>query len=231
MTRAWPELIDDATELRHRLHSRPELTWSEHLTASEIRDRLDVAGISWRACARTGTVATLAPDRAGPSRRPPRRHGCHAGRRSHRRVVLVGAPGRHARLRPRRSPGHADGRHVVVAAPRSRSAWAGLAPVPTRGGRRPRREADDRRRCARRGGRDLRLAQLARDPVRSAPCAPTAQSCRPTAPSRSRSSAPAVTPASPRRAATRCSPRRPSPSPSSRSSPDGCRHNTPRSSQ
>lgn len=65
MTRAWPELIDDATEWRRLLHRRPELTWSEHRTADEIRRRLDTWGITWRPCAGTGTVATLAPAAAG----------------------------------------------------------------------------------------------------------------------------------------------------------------------
>lgn len=65
MTRAWSELVDDAVEWRHLLHRKPELTWSEHGTADEIRQRLDVAGIAWRTCAGTGTVATLAPDAPG----------------------------------------------------------------------------------------------------------------------------------------------------------------------
>lgn len=60
MTRAWSELVDDAVEWRHRLHRAPELTWSEHRTAKEIRQRLDALGIAWRTCADTGTVATLA---------------------------------------------------------------------------------------------------------------------------------------------------------------------------
>ena len=64
MTRAWSELVDDAVELRHRLHRAPELTWSEHRTAKEIRQRLDALGIAWRTCADTGTVATLAADAA-----------------------------------------------------------------------------------------------------------------------------------------------------------------------
>ena len=55
MTRAWSELVDDAVELRHRLHRAPELTWSEHRTAKEIRQRLDALGIPWRTCADTGT--------------------------------------------------------------------------------------------------------------------------------------------------------------------------------
>ena len=65
MTRAWSELIDDAVDLRHHLHRQPELTWSEHETAATIRRHLDAAGIAWRTCAGTGTVATLAPHAPG----------------------------------------------------------------------------------------------------------------------------------------------------------------------
>lgn len=65
MSRAWPELVDDAIALRHTLHRQPELTWSEHETAASIRALLDAAAISWRPCAGTGTVATLAADATG----------------------------------------------------------------------------------------------------------------------------------------------------------------------
>jgi len=65
LSRAWPQLVDDAIALRHTLHRRPELTWSEHETAASIRSRLDAAGIPWRPCADTGTVATLASDAPG----------------------------------------------------------------------------------------------------------------------------------------------------------------------
>src|SRR5699024_9422511 len=41
------------------------LAWSEHLTAARIRAELDSIGIPWRACASTGTVATLAPHATG----------------------------------------------------------------------------------------------------------------------------------------------------------------------
>ncbi len=65
MSRAWPALVDDAIELRHELHRNPELTWSEHQTAASVRARLDDAGITWRPCAETGTVAALAGDAPG----------------------------------------------------------------------------------------------------------------------------------------------------------------------
>ncbi len=63
--RAWDDIIDLAVDLRHDLHRRPELTWSENLTAKTIRDRLTAADIPWRACADTGTVARLAPNAKG----------------------------------------------------------------------------------------------------------------------------------------------------------------------
>lgn len=63
---AWQELLSSATALRHDLHREPELAWSEHDTAARIRAELDAIGVTWRACADTGTVATLAP--AAPGR-------------------------------------------------------------------------------------------------------------------------------------------------------------------
>jgi amidohydrolase len=65
MVEGWPEVVAAAVTLRRDLHRRPELAWTEHGTAAAIRDQLDRSGISWRACAETGTVATLAPDAPG----------------------------------------------------------------------------------------------------------------------------------------------------------------------
>lgn len=65
MTRGFTAIVDDAVALRHALHRRPELTWAEEATAEAVRARLDDAGIAWRPCAGTGTVATLAPDAPG----------------------------------------------------------------------------------------------------------------------------------------------------------------------
>lgn len=65
VTGGWRELVDGAVALRHEIHRRPELAWTEHDTARRIRDQLDEAGIAWRACADTGTVATLAPNAPG----------------------------------------------------------------------------------------------------------------------------------------------------------------------
>jgi amidohydrolase len=65
MTAGWLDLVDAAVDLRRDLHRHPELTWSETATAATVRDRLDAAGIPWRACAQTGTVASLAPDAPG----------------------------------------------------------------------------------------------------------------------------------------------------------------------
>jgi hippurate hydrolase len=62
---SWYQVIEQAIESRHWLHRRPELTWEEKDTAVYIRDQLSNMGISWRACATFGTVATLAPDSPG----------------------------------------------------------------------------------------------------------------------------------------------------------------------
>lgn len=64
MGSAWSELIDGAVAFRRNLHRRPELPWQETHTAGAIRSALADVGIGWRACAGTGTVATLAA-RAG----------------------------------------------------------------------------------------------------------------------------------------------------------------------
>ncbi len=61
----WSSLIERAVALRHRLHRYPEIAWSEFETAKTIRGLLDELALPWRACADTGTVATLAPMAAG----------------------------------------------------------------------------------------------------------------------------------------------------------------------
>ncbi len=65
MGHTWSELIDRAVELRHQLHRFPELAWSEVETAKLIREQLSELGLDWRACADTGTLATLAPHAPG----------------------------------------------------------------------------------------------------------------------------------------------------------------------
>ena len=65
MTGGFPALVDAAVAVRHELHRRPELAWAETTTAAAVRSHLDDAGIAWRACADTGTVATLAPGAPG----------------------------------------------------------------------------------------------------------------------------------------------------------------------
>lgn len=65
MTGGFPAFVDAAVELRHDLHRRPELTWAEAATAQAIRSHLDRAGIAWRPCADTGTVASLAAGAPG----------------------------------------------------------------------------------------------------------------------------------------------------------------------
>jgi amidohydrolase len=61
----WQTMVDEAVSFRHALHRAPELTWAESDTAAAIRAHLDDLNIAWRACARTGTVATLAADASG----------------------------------------------------------------------------------------------------------------------------------------------------------------------
>lgn len=65
--RSWGDLLENAVQLRHTLHRHPELPWQERRTADTIRQHLSAAGIQWRQCADTGTVATIAPDASGPA--------------------------------------------------------------------------------------------------------------------------------------------------------------------
>lgn len=62
---SWDKLLEDATALRRELHQHPELPWAEHATAQRLRAQLDSLKIPWRACADTGTVATLNPGASG----------------------------------------------------------------------------------------------------------------------------------------------------------------------
>lgn len=57
--------MNASVDLRRELHQLPELSWSEHQTAALVRRRLEALGIRWRACADTGTLATLAPSASG----------------------------------------------------------------------------------------------------------------------------------------------------------------------
>lgn len=61
----WASLVQSAVMLRHDLHRHPELAWQEQRTARVIRERLSAAGIQWRACAETGTVAVIAAHASG----------------------------------------------------------------------------------------------------------------------------------------------------------------------
>ena len=61
----WPDMVEGAVALRRDLHRRPELAWTETETARTIRNELSKAGIPWRACAGTGTVASLASGASG----------------------------------------------------------------------------------------------------------------------------------------------------------------------
>ncbi len=59
----WDELNAAAIALRRHLHMHPELGYEEFETAKLIRTTLDKAGISWRSCTETGTIATLCADK------------------------------------------------------------------------------------------------------------------------------------------------------------------------
>lgn len=65
MTAKWNAIIQNAITLRHELHQHPELAWQETNTAERVRKALDALGIEWRACAKLGTVATLAKQASG----------------------------------------------------------------------------------------------------------------------------------------------------------------------
>jgi hippurate hydrolase len=54
-----------AVEIRRDLHRHPELGYEEFRTAKVVREELGRLGISWRACAETGTVAHLEPQAIG----------------------------------------------------------------------------------------------------------------------------------------------------------------------
>lgn len=62
----WQAIVATAQQWRRQLHRQPELGWQETQTAAFIRARLDELGITWRACAKTGTLATIAADAPGP---------------------------------------------------------------------------------------------------------------------------------------------------------------------
>ncbi len=66
MITSWQTILESAIASRHWLHQHPELTWEEAQTADYIRTQLTELGISWRACAQYGTVATLASQADGP---------------------------------------------------------------------------------------------------------------------------------------------------------------------
>jgi amidohydrolase len=65
-TADWEQVVQTAQIWRRELHRQPELGWQETRTAQYIRDRLTGMGIAWRACAETGTLATIAPQASGP---------------------------------------------------------------------------------------------------------------------------------------------------------------------
>lgn len=59
MSAFWQKTMSQALQLRHELHTYPELGWQEQRTAARIRSALTDLDIPWRECAETGTVAWL----------------------------------------------------------------------------------------------------------------------------------------------------------------------------
>lgn len=65
MSANWSDIVQLATDFRHELHAHPEITWNEFETAKRIRKILEENNITWKECAKTGTIATLAPNANG----------------------------------------------------------------------------------------------------------------------------------------------------------------------
>src|SRR3990167_7675457 len=61
-------LLPSLVELRHDLHRHPELGFEEERTQGVVRRWLEQHDLSGRACAGTGVVADLHPDRFGRER-------------------------------------------------------------------------------------------------------------------------------------------------------------------
>ncbi len=55
----WAQRVETAITYRRELHRIPELPWCEFQTAANIRDTLTALNVGWRACAGTGTIATI----------------------------------------------------------------------------------------------------------------------------------------------------------------------------
>ncbi len=63
MYKDFDEVVSFATNFRHKLHKRPELTWQETNTAKAIREVLEKHNIPYKIYANTGTVGLLAQDK------------------------------------------------------------------------------------------------------------------------------------------------------------------------
>lgn len=53
------QIHSDVVRLRRHLHAHPELSFEEHKTAAFVKSELDRIGISWKAVADTGVLATV----------------------------------------------------------------------------------------------------------------------------------------------------------------------------
>jgi len=60
--RALAPIVEQAVRLRRELHRHPERSWHEFQTAGRIRAELERLGLTWRACAGTGTIVDLGPE-------------------------------------------------------------------------------------------------------------------------------------------------------------------------
>lgn len=53
------EIHEDVVAMRRHLHTYPELSFEEHQTSAFVKKQLDTLGISWKAVAGTGVLATV----------------------------------------------------------------------------------------------------------------------------------------------------------------------------
>ncbi len=109
----WNEVIGASVAFRRNLHRQPELPWQEENTAASIRASLDNLGISWRECAGTGTVATLAPKAVGR----------HIGLRADIDALPIREANKHDWVSTRDGCMHACGHDGHSAALMSTAAW------------------------------------------------------------------------------------------------------------
>ena len=109
----WTQLVSASVDFRRSLHRQPELPWQEEDTAAAIRASLGALDIPWRACAGTGTVATLAA--SAPGR--------HVGLRADIDALPIREASRHAWISTREGCMHACGHDGHSAVLMNTAAW------------------------------------------------------------------------------------------------------------